>query len=84
MPYIIQNSITVILNVSLNFFFITTLIGITPFVVLYSLPGFKLKEIISKDGPITINDLINYENLIIIVLLFVFIFMSILLKKKLK
>ena len=55
-----------------------------PFVILYSLAGFKLKEIIVKDGPITVNDLINYENFIIIVLLLVFIFMSILLKKILK
>ena len=84
LPYIIQNSITVILNVALKLFIITTFIGIMPFVILYSLAGFKLKEIIVKDGPITVNDLINYENFIIIFLLFVFIFVSILLKKKLK
>ena len=83
-PYIIQNSITVILNVTLKLFTITTFLGIIPFVIIYSLAGFKLKEIIVKDGPITVNDLINYENFIIIFLLFVFIFMSILLKKKLK
>ena len=83
-PYIIQNSITVILNVTLKLFIITTFIGIMPFVILYSLAGFKLKEIIVKDGPVTVNDLINYENFIIIFLLFVFIFVSILLKKKLK
>ena len=84
MPYIIQNSIIVILKVNLKMFIITTIIGITPFVVLYSLAGFKLREIIVKEGLITINDLINYENFIIIFLLFVFIFVSILLKKKLK
>ena len=83
-PFIIQNAITVVLNVSLKRFFFSTLFAVCPYVVIYSLAGFKLKEIIVKDGPITVNDLINYENFIIIFLLFVFIFMSILLKKKLK
>ena len=84
MPYIIQNSIIVILNVNLRMFIFTTIIGITPFVALYSLAGFKLKEIISKKGHININDLINYENFIIIGLLIIFIIISIVLKKKLK
>ena len=84
MPYIIQNSIAVILNVNLRMFITTTIIGITPFVVLYSLAGFKLKELISKEGPIDINDLINYENFIIIGLLIIFIIISIILKKKIK
>jgi len=44
----------------------------------------KLKEIISKEGPININNLINYENFIIIGLLIIFIITSIILKKKLK
>ena len=79
-PYIIQNSIAVILKV----FIITTVIGITPFVALYSLAGFKLKEIITKEGSIELNDLINYENFIIIGLLVIFIIISIILKKKLK
>ena len=65
-PYIIQNSIAVILKVNLRMFIITTVIGITPFVALYSLAGFKLKEIITKEGSIELNDLINYENFIII------------------
>ena len=84
MPYIIQNSIIVILKVNLRMFTITTFIAITPFVVLYSLAGFKLKEIISKEGPIDINDLTNYENFIIIGLLIIFIIISIVLKKKIK
>ena len=84
MPYIIQNSIIVILNVNLRMFIFTTIIGITPFVALYSLAGFKLKEIISKKGHININDLINYENFIIVGLLIIFIIISIVLKKKLK
>jgi uncharacterized membrane protein YdjX (TVP38/TMEM64 family) len=84
MPYIIQNSIIVILNVNLRMFIFTTIVGITPFVALYSLAGFKLKEIISKKGHININDLINYENFIIIGLLIIFIIISIVLKKKLK
>ena len=84
LPYIIQNSIIVILKVNLRMFIITTIIGITPFVVLYSLAGFKLKEIISKEGPININNLINYENFIIIGLLIIFIIISIVLKKKIK
>ena len=83
-PYIIQNSIIVILKVNLRMFIITTFIAITPFVVLYSLAGFKLKEIISKEGPIDINDLTNYENFIIIGLLIIFIIISIVLKKKIK
>ena len=83
-PYIIQNSIIVILNVNLRMFIFTTIVGITPFVALYSLAGFKLKEIISKKGHININDLINYENFIIIGLLIIFIIISIVLKKKLK
>ena len=84
MPYIIQNSIAVILNVSLKLFFITTLIGVTPFVVIYSLAGFQLKQIITRDGPITINELINYENFIIIGLIFFLIFASIIAKRKLQ
>ena len=83
-PYIIQNSIIVILKVNLRMFIITTFIGIPPFVVLYSLAGFKLKEIISKERFINTNDLINYENFIIIGLLIIFIITSIILKKKLK
>ena len=83
-PYIIQNSIAVILKVNLRMFIITTVIGITPFVALYSLAGFKLKEIITKEGSIELNDLINYENFIIIGLLIIFIIISIILKKKLK
>ena len=83
-PYIIQNSIAVILKVNLRMFIITTVIGITPFVALYSLAGFKLKEIITKEGSIELNDLINYENFIIIGLLVIFIIISIILKKKLK
>jgi len=83
-PYIIQNSIAVILKVNLRIFIITTIIGIIPFVVLYSLAGFKLKEIITKEGSIELNDLINYENFIIIGLLIIFIIISIILKKKLK
>ena len=84
MPYIIQNSIIVILKVNLRMFIFTTIFGITPFVLLYSLAGFKLKEIINKEGLININDLINYENFIIIGLLIIFIIISIILKKKLK
>ena len=80
-PYIIQNSIAVILKVNLRMFIITTVIGITPFVALYSLAGFKLKEIITKEGSIELNDLINYENFIIIGLLVIFIIISIILKK---
>ena len=83
-PYIIQNSIAVILKVNLRIFIITTIIGIIPFVVLYSLAGVKLKEIITKEGSIELNDLINYENFIIIGLLIIFIIISIILKKKLK
>ena len=83
-PYIIQNSIAVILKVNLRMFIITTVIGITPFVALYSLAGFKLKEIITKEGSIELNDLINYENFIIIGLLVIFIIISIILKKKIK
>ena len=84
LPYIIQNSIIVILNVNLRIFIFTTIIGITPFVVLYALAGMKLKEIIGLEGPINIDDLINYENFIIIGLLIIFIIISIVLKKKLK
>ena len=37
-----------------------------------------------KEGSIELNDLINYENFIIIGLLVIFIIISIILKKKLK
>ena len=64
MPYIIQNAILVLLNTSRTKFIISTILGVSPYMVIYSLAGFKLKEIISKKGHININDLINYENFI--------------------
>ena len=39
MPFIIQNAVMVILNVRLRNFLIATMIGVTPYAVIYSLAG---------------------------------------------
>lgn len=82
MPFIIQNAMTVILNVSLKFFFFTTLFGIIPYGVIYSLAGLQLKKIISSHDSISISNILNYENFFFIILLIIFILITIFLKKK--
>ena len=82
-PFIIQNTITVILNISAKNFFFSTLLGVVPYAVIYSLAGSQLRKIIDKSGFITISDILNYENFAIICLLAIFILLSIFLKKKL-
>ena len=81
-PFIIQNAITVILNISEKKFFFSTMLGIVPYAVIYSLAGLQLRKIIDKSGFITISDILNYENFAIICLLAIFILLSIFLKKK--
>ena len=82
MPFIIQNAVMVILNVRLRNFLIATMIGVTPYAVIYSLAGYKLKELIYCKEWIGLKDIINYENFLIIVIFITFVFISIILKKK--
>mgnify|MGYP000442200908 CR=1 FL=1 len=82
-PFIIQNAITVILNISEKKFFFSTMLGIVPYTVIYSLAGLQLRKIIDKSESITISDILNYENFSVICLLAIFILLSIFLKKKL-
>jgi len=82
MPFIIQNAVMVILNVRLRNFLIATMIGVTPYAVIYSLAGYKLKELIYSKESIGLKDIINYENFLIIVIFITFVFISIILKKK--
>tara|TARA_Y100000590_G_C15470140_1_gene919852 strand:- start:116 stop:811 length:696 start_codon:yes stop_codon:yes gene_type:complete len=83
-PFIVQNAINVILNISLKRFFFTTLFGVTPYIIIYSLAGFKLKKIINSNELITMEYLLTYENFFIIFLLFFLIILSIFFKRKLK
>ena len=82
MPFIIQNAVMVILNVRLRNFLIATMIGVTPYAIIYSLAGYKLKELIYSNDTIGLKDIINYENFLIIAIFITFIFISIILKKK--
>ena len=82
MPFIIQNAVMVILNVRLQNFLIATMIGVTPYAIIYSLAGYKLKELIYSNDTIGLKDIINYENFLIIAIFITFIFISIILKKK--
>ena len=81
-PFIIQNTITVILNISEKKFFFSTMLGIVPFAVIYSLAGLQLRKIIDKSEHITVSDILNYENFAVVCLLVIFILLSIFLKKK--
>ena len=81
-PFIIQNAITVILNISEKKFFFSTMLGIVPYVVIYSLAGLQLRKIIDKSEHITVSDILNYENFAVVCLLVIFILLSIFLKKK--
>ena len=81
MPFIIQNAILTLLNTSRFKFIISTILGILPWMIIYSLAGYKLRELINLNNEIGIEDIINYENFSIIALL---IFLSIYLKKKIK
>ena len=81
-PFIIQNTITVILNISEKKFFFSTMLGIVPYVVIYSLAGLQLRKIIDKSEHITVSDILNYENFAVVCLLVIFILLSIFLKKK--
>ena len=81
-PFIIQNAITVILNISEKKFFFSTMLGIVPYTVIYSLAGLQLRKIIDKSEHITVSDILNYENFAVVCLLVIFILLSIFLKKK--
>ena len=81
-PFTIQNAITVILNISEKKFFFSTMLGIVPFAVIYSLGGLQLRKIIDKSEHITVSDILNYENFAVVCLLVIFILLSIFLKKK--
>lgn len=82
-PFIIQNAITVLLNISAKKFFFATLLGVIPYAVIYSLAGLQLRKVIDKSEFITIKDILNYENFFVVFLLIFFILMSIFFKKKL-
>ena len=84
MPFIIQNAIIVLLNTSRIKFIISTMLGVSPYIIIYSLAGFKLKELISLNNEISMEDILNYENFLIIGLFILLIFLSIFLKKKIK
>jgi uncharacterized membrane protein YdjX (TVP38/TMEM64 family) len=81
-PFIIQNAVLTLLNISQLKFIISTILGITPWMIIYSLAGFKLKELINLNENITIEDILNYENFFILGLFFLLIFLSTYLKKK--
>ena len=81
-PFIIQNTITVILNISEKKFFFSTMLGVVPYAVIYSLAGLQLRKIIDKSEHITVSDILNYENFAVVCLLVIFILLSIFLKKK--
>jgi len=84
MPFIIQNAILTLLNTSRVKFVISTSLGILPWMIIYSLAGYKLRELINFNKEIEVDDIINYENFSIVLLLFLLIFLSIYFKKKIK
>ena len=61
MPFIIQNAILTLLNTSRFKFIISTILGILPWMIIYSLAGYKLRELINLNNEIGIEDIINYE-----------------------
>lgn len=81
-PYIIQNAILVLLKIKPKIFVISTMFGVSPYVIIYSIAGYKLKDLIYKKENITIEDLINYENFLILIFLILFVYISILIKKR--
>jgi len=82
LPFIIQNAILVLLNISRIKFIISTIFGITPYIIIFSFAGLKLKELIYINNEITMTDILNYENFFILGFLIFFILLSINLKKK--
>jgi uncharacterized membrane protein YdjX (TVP38/TMEM64 family) len=82
MPFIIQNAILVLLKISKIKFIISTSLGIAPYIVIYSLAGFKLKELINLNNEIKMENIINYENFFILIFLIFLIFLSMYFKKK--
>tara|TARA_B100000029_G_scaffold252290_1_gene249225 strand:- start:221 stop:907 length:687 start_codon:yes stop_codon:yes gene_type:complete len=82
MPYIVQNAILVLFNIKTKIFIISTLFGVSPYVIIYSIAGYKLKDLIHKSENITIDDLVNYENFFILIFLILFIYISMIIKKK--
>ena len=82
MPFIIQNAILVLLNISRIKFIISTIFGITPYIIIFSFAGLKLKELIYINNQIKMTDILNYENFFILGFLIFFILLSINLKKK--
>ena len=81
-PFIIQNAILTILNISKTKFIVSTVLGIVPWMVIYSLAGFKLKEIIYINNEIKMEDIINNENFSILGLFILIVLFSIFIKKK--
>ena len=45
-PFIIQNAILTLLNTSRFMFIVSTMFGILPWMIIYSLAGYKLRELI--------------------------------------
>ena len=82
MPFIIQNAILVLLNISRIKFIISTIFGITPYIIIFSFAGLKLKELIYINNQIKMTDILNYENFFILGFFIFFILLSINLKKK--
>ena len=82
MPFIIQNAILVILNISKIKFMISTALGTMPYIIIYSLAGYKLRELIDFNNEIKMEDIINYENFSILFFLILLILLSIYFKKK--
>tara|TARA_Y100000590_G_scaffold156635_1_gene180065 strand:- start:86 stop:778 length:693 start_codon:yes stop_codon:yes gene_type:complete len=83
-PFILQNAVHAILNISKYKFIVSTAIGIFPWITIYSLAGNRLREIINFNNEIKIKDILNYENFSIIFLFLIFITLSIFLKRKIK
>ena len=83
MPFILQNAIIVLLETSKIKFVLSTIVGISPYIIIYSLAGSKLKELIDLKNNIKMEDILNYENFSIIGLFICLILFSIFLKKRL-
>ena len=82
-PFIIQDVILVFLATSKIEFVLTTIVGISPSIIIFSLAGFKLKELIDLRNNIKMEDILNYENFSIIGLFVCLTLFSFFLKKKL-
>ena len=80
LPLMVQNFCLSLINISVLKFFLSTLMGLTPYVVAASIVGNKFKNLQSIKS-INISDILTYDLIILIVLIFLILIFRIFYKK---